>query len=114
MANNKKNKKKVQDKASKAAAADSKVESKKAVAKGKSEKAAKKAKKDRKPGFFARTAKYFSQVRSEMKRVTWPTKKELTSLSVVVVVSLVVVGLAIAGIDALVAQGLVLFSGLRG
>ena len=113
MANNKKNKKKVQDKASKAAA-DSKVESKKAVAKGKSEKAAKKAKKDRKPGFFARTAKYFSQVRSEMKRVTWPTKKELTSLSVVVVVSLVVVGLVIAGIDALVAQGLVLFSGLRG
>lgn len=113
MANNKKNKKKAQGKADQAAA-DAKLDSKKAASKGKSAKASKKAKKDAKPGFFARTKKYFSQVRSEMKRVTWPTKKELGNLSVVVIVSLVIVGLAIAGIDALVAQGLVLFSGLRG
>ena len=73
---NKKNKKKAQQPApANNAAANSKVEAKKAVAK-KNEKAAK-SKKNEKPGFFARTKKYFASVKSEMKRVTWPDKKEL-------------------------------------
>ena len=71
-------------------------------------------KKDAKPGFFARTKKYFAQVRSEMKRVVWPSKKELVNYSVTVVISLLVVGVVIAGLDALISEGLVLFSGLRG
>ena len=55
---NKKNKKKAQQPApANKAAANSKVEAKKAVAK-KNEKAAK-SKKNEKPGFFARTKKYF-------------------------------------------------------
>ena len=58
---NKKNKKKAQQPApANSAAANSKVEAKKAVAK-KSEKAAK-SKKNEKPGFFARTKKYFASV----------------------------------------------------
>ena len=66
---NKKNKKKAQQPApANKAAANSKVEAKKAVAK-KNEKAAK-SKKNEKPGFFARTKKYFASVKSEMKRVT--------------------------------------------
>lgn len=84
---NKKNKKKAQQPApANKAAANSKVEAKKAVAK-KNEKAAK-SKKNEKPGFFARTKKYFASVKSEMKRVTWPDKKELVNYSVVVCASL--------------------------
>ena len=85
---------------------------KKAVAK-KSEKAAK-SKKNEKPGFFARTKKYFASVKSEMKRVTWPDKKELVNYSVVVCASLVVVGVVIALLDAGFGEALALFSGLRG
>ena len=120
---NKKNKKKVQQaapKASKNASTDSKVEAKKAVAKKsdktaskKSSKAAK-AKKDKKPGLFARIKKYFGSVRSEMKRVTWPNKKELLNYSVVVCASLVVVGVVIALLDAGFGEALALFAGLRG
>ena len=120
---NKKNKKKVQQAASKAsknASTDSKVEAKKAVAKKadktaskKSQKAAK-AKKDKKPGLFTRIKKYFGSVRSEMKRVTWPNKKELLNYSVVVCASLVVVGVVIALLDAGFGEALALFAGLRG
>lgn len=113
---NKKNKKKAQQQApANNAAANSKVEAKKAVAK-KSEKAAKstKSKKNEKPGFFARTKKYFASVKSEMKRVTWPDKKELVNYSVVVCASLIVVGVVIALLDAGFGEALALFSGLRG
>ena len=107
---NKKNKKKAQQPApANSAAANSKVEAKKAVAK-KNEKAAK----SKKPGFFARTKKYFASVKSEMKRVTWPDKKELVNYSVVVCASLIVVGVVIALLDAGFGEALALFSGLRG
>ena len=49
-----------------------------------------------------------------MKRVTWPTKKELVNYSVAVCVSLVVVGIAIAVLDLVIGEGLMLFAGLRG
>lgn len=110
---NKKNKKKVaESKKAPVKASNSGVESKKAAAKKQSSKA--KAKKDAKPGFFARIKKYFSSVRSEMKRVTWPSKKELINLSLVVCASLIVVGLVIAALDALVGQVLFFISGFRG
>ena len=102
---NKKNKKKAQQPApANKAAANSKVEAKKAVAK-KNEKAAK-SKKNEKPGF--------ASVKSEMKRVTWPDKKELVNYSVVVCASLIVVGVVIALLDAGFGEALALFSGLRG
>lgn len=105
---NKKNKKKAQQPApANNAAANSKVEAKK------NEKAAK-SKKNEKPGFFARTKKYFASVKSEMKRVTWPDKKELVNYSVVVCASLIVVGVVIALLDAGFGEALALFSGLRG
>lgn len=67
-----------------------------------------------KPGFLARVRGYFSSVRSEMRRVVWPSRKELINYSVAVCVSLVVVGVVIALLDVVISQGLVLFSGLRG
>lgn len=72
-----------------------------------------KEKKNMKPGFFARVKNYFASVRSEMKRVVWPTKKELINYSLAVCASLIVVGVVIAVLDAVIGQGLVLFSGLR-
>ena len=74
----------------------------------------KKAEKNKKPGLIARAKNYLASIRSEMKRVTWPTKKELDNYSVAVCVSLVVVGIAIAVLDLVIGEGLMLFAGLRG
>ncbi|WP_085829975.1 preprotein translocase subunit SecE [Collinsella vaginalis] len=105
MANKTKAKK---DQRTDAAGAASKAEPKKAVAKKKP------AKKGGKPGILARVRGYVSSVRSEMRRVVWPTRKELINYSIAVVASLVVVGIVIALFDVIISQGLVLFSGLRG
>lgn len=77
-------------------------------------KAEKKAEKNKKPGLIVRAKNYLASIRSEMKRVTWPTKKELVNYSVAVCVSLVVVGVAIAVLDLVIGEGLMLFAGLRG
>lgn len=126
---NKKNKKKATQKTEAAAAPSSKAEvkatKKSAEAKpGKGARGAKatkatavakaKDKKGSKPGFFAGIARYFASVKSEMHRVTWPSKKELINYSVVVCASLVVVGVVIALLDFVIGEGLFLVSGLRG
>ncbi|MBM6953001.1 preprotein translocase subunit SecE [Enorma phocaeensis] len=123
---NKKNKKKAQQKSSQpaaAAAADAKVDSKKAVAKKpeakpkatkENSKAAKAKKKGEKPGLLTRAKKYLGSIRSEMRRVTWPSKKELINYSVAVCVSLVVVGVVIFVLDMAIGEGLALVAGLRG
>ena len=85
------------------------------MANKKSTKTPAKAKKaEKKTGFFARAKAYLASVRSEMKRVVWPTKKELMNYTVAVCASLVVVGVVIALLDAVIGGGLVAFAGLRG
>lgn len=120
MANKKSKKKKVTTPESntsastQAAAQPKKADSKKAAKKDvTSTKKLAKEKKNKKPGFFARVKNYFASVRSEMKRVVWPTKQELINYTVAVCASLIVVGVVIAVLDAVIGQGLVLFSGLR-
>jgi preprotein translocase subunit SecE len=44
---------------------------------------------------------YFKEVWAELKKVSWPTKKELTSYSVVVTVFIVIVSLILFGMDTL-------------
>lgn len=85
-----------------------------AVTKSNAKAAKAKDKKGSKPGFFAGIARYFASVKSEMHRVTWPSKKELINYSVVVCASLVVVGVVIALLDFVIGEGLFLVSGLRG
>lgn len=118
MANKKSTKKVKQGTAPAAATAASKANAKKAdVKKAVAKKGApakKSSKKNAKPGFFGSIIGYFKAVRSEMKRVVWPTKNELVNYSIAVIASLIVVGVVIAALDAVVSQGLVLFSGLRG
>ena len=42
----------------------------------------------KKPNFFARTGQYFKDVRTELRRVVWPTRKEVVSSSMIVIVTL--------------------------
>ena len=86
-------------------AAPKKVEATKAPAK---------ADKNKKPGFFKRIANWFGDVKTEMHRVTWPSKEELKSYSVAVIVMLIVFGVLIWLVDTGIVAALVGFTGLRG
>jgi len=44
-----------------------------------------------KEGLVKRTGKFFREVRSEMKKVTWPTKNDLVTYTIVVLVSVILV-----------------------
>ena len=70
--------------------------------------AEKKAAKPKKQRF-----KFFREVKSEMKRVTWPTRQDVLQWSGVVIVALVFFGLYVAVLDnAVITPLLVAFSGL--
>lgn len=71
-------------------------------------------KKSGKPGFFQRVRNYFGDVRSEIRRVSWPTPADLKSYTVAVIVILVIFGVATWLIDSGVVAALIGFSGLRG
>ena len=54
---------------------------------------------DRCKGFFQGIGKSFKNMFHELKKVTWPTKKELLNYSVVVFVFMIVMGVIIGVID---------------
>ena len=59
-----------------------------------------------KPGFFKRVAKWFREMKSELKKVVWPTGKQLLNNTVVSVVVMVASAIVLWGFDML-ASGLV-------
>ncbi|WMJ76636.1 MULTISPECIES: preprotein translocase subunit SecE [unclassified Sedimentibacter] len=59
-----------------------------------------------KPKFTARVSNYFKGVKAELKKVNWPTKKELTNYTVVVLATTFTMTLVIWGLD-LIFQNLV-------
>ena len=63
------------------------------------------AKKQEKEGFFRRTgkriSKWFREMRAELKKVVWPTKKQVLQNTVVVLISVLVIGVFIWIFDAL-------------
>lgn len=67
--------------------------------------AAKPKAKVKKPNFFKRaasgTAKWFNGMRSELKKVVWPTKKQTTNNTLVVLVLIVVSSLVLWGLDSI-------------
>ena len=75
-------------------------------------KAAKKS--DKKPGIFRRFLNYLGDVRSEMKRVVWPSKDELKSYSVAIIAMLIVFGVVIWLVDSGIVAALVGYTSLRG
>jgi len=69
------------------------------MAKDTNKKAKTASKSSKKPNPIARLFQYFHDVRVELKRVTWPTRKEVLNYCVVVVVTLVFFALFTTLID---------------
>lgn len=71
-------------------------------------------KSDKKPGPFRRLRNYLGDVRSEMRRVVWPSRDELMSYSVAIIAMLIVFGVVIWLVDSGIVAALIGFTGLRG
>lgn len=54
-----------------------------------------------KQSFFNRIAKYFKEVKSEMKKVVWPTFTKVRQNTLIVILYVILVGIVIWGLDAL-------------
>ena len=59
----------------------------------------KKSDKNAKPGFFARAGKWFRDMKSELKKVQWPTRKQTINNTLIVIACVIVVGIFIALFD---------------
>ncbi len=68
---------------------------------------------NKKPGVFKRLRNYLGAVRSEMRRVVWPSKAELKSYSVAIIAMLIVFGVIIWLVDSGIVAALVGYTGLR-
>ena len=69
---------------------------------------------DSKPGFFKRVGKWFREMRSELKKVVWPTKKQLVNNTLISVGVMLVSALGVWGFDQiarLLVQGLLRLKG---
>ena len=80
----------------------------------KPEKKVEKKKADKEPGIFRRLFNYLGDVKSEMRRVVWPSKEELKSYSVAIIAMLIVFGVVIWLVDSGIVAALVGYTGLRG
>lgn len=69
---------------------------------------------DKKPGPFRRLRNYLGDVRSEMRRVVWPSRDELMSYSVAIIAMLIVFGIVVWLVDSGIVAALIGFTGLRG
>mgnify|MGYP001093883164 FL=1 len=59
-----------------------------------------------KPNFFNRITKYCKEVKSEMKKVVWPSFKKVRQNTLIVMVYVVLVGIVIWALDALFTWGM--------
>ena len=66
----------------------------------------KKTQKKSKPGFFARIGKWLRELKSELKKVQWPTGKQTVNNTVIVIACVIIVGMFIWIFDAL-ASGII-------
>ncbi len=51
--------------------------------------------------FMDKVRKFFTEPINEMKRCTWPARSELVESTILVVVSIVILGVFVAGVDIL-------------
>lgn len=73
---------------------------------------AKKDKKsEKKPGFFARIGKWFRDMKSELKKVQWPTRKQTVNNTLIVIACVIVVGICIALFDYVAGEAIRLLIG---
>ncbi len=59
-----------------------------------------------KSNFFQRILKYVREVKSEMKKVVWPTFKKVKQNTLIVILYVFVVGIVIWVLDALFTKGM--------
>lgn len=71
----------------------------------------KKSDKKAKPGFFARAGKWFRDMRSELKKVQWPTRKQTINNTLIVIACVIVVGIFIALFDFVAGEAIRLLIG---
>ncbi len=55
----------------------------------------------KKPVFLNKISKFFREVRSEVRKVSWPNRKELVTYTIVVIVTGVIVALFSGAVDVL-------------
>ena len=58
------------------------------------------------PRKFAELKTFMSEVRSELRRVTWPPKTEVYPTTIVVIVTTIIFGVLLYGVDVLFSKGL--------
>jgi preprotein translocase subunit SecE len=56
-------------------------------------------------GWWQRTVEFLTEVRNEMKRVTWPSQREVYATTVVVILTSVFFGVYLFGVDLLIGRG---------
>ena len=71
----------------------------------------KKSDKNAKPGFFARVGKWFRDMKSELKKVQWPTRKQTINNTLIVIACVIVVGIFIGLFDLVAQEGIRLLLG---
>jgi preprotein translocase subunit SecE len=54
---------------------------------------------EKKVGFFGSIARYFRELKSEIKKIVWPTRQTVFRNTGVVLTSILVVGLFVFGLD---------------
>jgi preprotein translocase subunit SecE len=55
---------------------------------------------EKKPNIFFRIGRWFRDTRGELKRVVWPTRKQLFNNTLIVLAAVIAVGIVMAGLDA--------------
>ncbi len=63
----------------------------------------------KKPNIFARIGNFFKEVKSELKKVVWPTFAKIKQNTLIVIIYVLVIGLVIWGLDLLFGWGMKLF-----
>ena len=69
-------------------------------------KAAAMKKPEKKPNVFKRIAKWFREMRSELKKVVWPTPKQLLNNTIVALVVMIVAAIVIWAFDRVADMGI--------
>ena len=57
-------------------------------------------------GWWGRSRRFLSEVRNEMARVTWPSRREVYATTIVVILFSVVMGVYLWGVDLLLTAGI--------
>ena len=63
----------------------------------------------KKPNVFAKMVNFFKEVKSELKKVVWPSFAKIKQNTLIVIIYVLVIGVVIWGLDMLFGWGMQLF-----